>query len=116
METKIEDNYLVKYAEYEWPTKADNGQDDDLILNWAAWGEIKCSNSLAWTWLPQFPSAIAFDAGTTGDACSLQQWDQLRMDPKPSPNPDLRPPELYRRNWSIQRRDYQNLLRAIWFW
>jgi len=45
----MEENHLVQYAESEGPTKADNGQDDDLILNRAAWGAIKWTNPLTWT-------------------------------------------------------------------
>jgi len=45
----MEDNHFVQYAESEGPTKADNGQDDDLIMNRAAWGAINWTNPLTWT-------------------------------------------------------------------
>ena len=48
VETNMEDNHLVQYEESEGPTKADNGQNDNLILNRAAWGAIGWTNPLSW--------------------------------------------------------------------
>jgi len=42
------DNLNVQYEESEGPTKADNGQNDDLILNRAQWGAIGWTNPLSW--------------------------------------------------------------------
>lgn len=48
MESTMPDNHLLQYAESEGPTKADNGQNDDLVLNRADWGAIGWSNPLSW--------------------------------------------------------------------
>lgn len=48
VETEMEDNHLVQYAESEGPTKADNAENDNLILNRAAWGAIGWTNPLSW--------------------------------------------------------------------
>jgi hypothetical protein len=45
----MEDNQNVQYAESEGPTKADNGQNDDLIMARAKWGAIGWSNPLSWS-------------------------------------------------------------------
>jgi len=49
VETNMEDNHLVQYEESEGPTKADNGMNDNLILNRAAWGAIGWTNPLQWS-------------------------------------------------------------------
>jgi len=49
VETQMEDNQNVQYAESEGPTKADNGMNDNLILNRAAWGAIGWTNPLTWS-------------------------------------------------------------------
>lgn len=48
VETTPESSHLVQYDESEGPTKADNGQNDNLILNRAAWGAIGWTNPLSW--------------------------------------------------------------------
>jgi len=48
VESSPEVNHLVQYEESEGPTKADNGQNDNLILNRAAWGAIGWTNPLSW--------------------------------------------------------------------
>ena len=48
VESHMEVNHLVQYDESEGPTKADNGQNDNLILNRAAWGAIGWTNPLSW--------------------------------------------------------------------
>ena len=40
---------LVQYAESEGPTKADNGQNDNLVLGRANWSAIGWTNPLGWT-------------------------------------------------------------------
>jgi len=45
----MEDNHLIQYAESEGPTKADNGQNDDLILNRSKWGASGWTNPLGWS-------------------------------------------------------------------
>lgn len=49
IEANMEDSQNVQYAESEGPTKADNGQNDNLILNRAAWGAIGWTNPLEWS-------------------------------------------------------------------
>ena len=39
---------LLQYAESEGPTKADNGEADDLVLRRANWGAIGWTNPLEW--------------------------------------------------------------------
>jgi len=49
VESVMPDNHLIQYEESEGPTKADNGQNDNLVLNRAQWGAIGWTNPLEWT-------------------------------------------------------------------
>lgn len=48
LENHMNVNNLIQYEDSEGPTKADNGQNDNLVMNRAEWGAIGWTNPLSW--------------------------------------------------------------------